>query len=169
MKLTIDGVIPVKQNPECAIEMKLQDAARYALLLARGDSVVRKTAALCLQSSSSRYARELLAPALFNAAASTVPELVGILPPDIENRDEAKRFALLRALYPLAPCQLNDIRAIWRKIDTLPLNKQRAFAHLFHTKMRNLHISGTIPHAHDIFQRIFFQTLEFVVEREMLV
>ena len=163
MKLTIDGVVPAYQNPESEIEMKLQDAARYALLMSRGKSVIRKTAALCLEASSSKYARELLAPAMFNAAAASVPGLIGMpVAADATHPLEETRMAMFRALYPMAPCQLEDIRAIWRKIEGLSFYKQRRFAHLFHAKMRNLHASDTIPQAHDIFQRVFYQTLEFI-------
>ena len=147
------SAVVLEPGPRSQITLSLKNAARYALLRARGNSLLRDTASLAGKASTSDFDRLLLAPC-FQALTTRGLGLAPI----------AEELELL--LFPLTRgCKagvFEGLKDLWREMGNLPFGERRTYRSSLGDKLKLIERHSPSRLGNELVRQIFYNLLAFI-------
>ena len=146
------SAVILEPGPRTQISLSLKNAARYALVRARGNSLLRDTASLAGKASTTDFDRLLLAPC-FQALTS------GLDLTPIAEELELLLFPLTRG--PEAGA-FEKLKELWRRMSGLDFEGRRAYRPSLRENLKLIERHSPSNLGKAVVRHIFFNLVAFI-------
>ena len=152
---THQAVVPMETSPRSGIVFTLKNASRYELTKMRANSLVRRSATLECQTSSSDFCRLVLAPHLVASYALTPANLLDF------RRPLKDFFDMSFCLSQQPPHNLDSLRQIWEEIQGLDFEGKVHAGRVMRPILNRIQRHGMPKVAREILRYVFYHLFPF--------